>query len=135
MLISCPPFEVPEASKLASRSVPTTKTKHCENEKRSQRFAQAAAAPPNRPSSAAVGAAPAAAALADPTTEPVMVAGTRVVVGLMPEVKGAWATEEAPAKAGDWVACEGFGVAVVEEGFRTLESRCERSVMGRMLGK
>jgi hypothetical protein len=54
---------------------------------------------------------------------PVAAAGTMVVVGLRPEVKGASFTELAPEKAGAWVAFEGSGIAVVAAGLRTLHMR------------
>jgi hypothetical protein len=74
----------------------------------------AAAAAPS--TSAAVGTAANAPAAAFRGT----VAGTNVVVGDIPEVNGASATAEAPAKAGDCVVAEGLGVAVVLDGFSTL---------------
>ena len=54
-------------------------------------------------------------------------AGTRVVMGMMPEVNGESATDETPAKAGACVEADGLGVAVVLEGLRTLNSYANQS--------
>lgn len=79
-----------------------------------QKFAAKTAAPPAR-SIAAVGTA---ASTPPPAG---MVAGMKVVVGLMPEVNGASATAVTPANAGACVEADGLGVAEVFEGFRTLD--------------
>lgn len=83
-------------------------------------FAAKTAAPP-----ASISAAVGTAAKAPPFRG--IEAGTKVVVGMMPEVKGESATDETPAKAGACVAADGLGVAVVLEGLRTLNPYANQS--------
>lgn len=73
------------------------------------------AAAPTAPIRAAVGMTAKA-----PAACWVTLAGRRVVVGMMPDVKGRPLSGLAPAKLGAGVARETSGCAVVASGFRTL---------------